>query len=65
MSSFKDVFDPNESLKLIENIFFDINHKIEIDSCSITDGGEYFHEDVKSNFKCNEVIVYNVVNFLT
>ena len=62
MCSFKDVFNHKESLELIENIVSDINPTIKIDSCSITDGGEYFHEIVKSNFKCNEVIVDDVVN---
>ena len=61
MGSFKDVFNPKESINLIEKLLLNANANFDITTISIADGGEYSHEVVKENLNCVEVSVKNVV----
>jgi len=61
MGSFKDVYNPKESVDLIKNIILNLDEKINISSISIADGGEYSHEVVKDNLNCKEIYVHDVV----
>ena len=61
MGSFKDVFNPKESVDLVKNIIINLNKEIDISSISMADGGEYSHDVVKNNLNCTEVYVHDII----
>lgn len=63
LNSFKDVFTPEESCKMVQNAVLSTENKsnIYVQTISIADGGEYSHDVVLKNFKSKEVFVHNVI----